>query len=69
MPNTFARRNDGAGRGLIRPFIRARAKLDMFFMKRFRVNSLSTWFLLALRQQHHQRYGPVGNYYEFGVGK
>ncbi|HJU12527.1 MAG TPA: TylF/MycF/NovP-related O-methyltransferase [Candidatus Binataceae bacterium] len=38
-------------------------------MKRFRTNSLSTWFLRALRHQHHQRFGPAGNYYEFGVGK
>jgi hypothetical protein len=67
--NTLARHNAGAGRAMIRPFIRQRAKLDMFFMKRFRADSLSTWFLRALRHQHHHRYGPEGNYYEFGVGK
>jgi len=67
--NSFARRDNRAGRALIRPFIHQRAKLDMFFMKQFRANSLSTWFLRALRHQHHQRYGPEGNYYEFGVGK
>src|SRR5216683_5338059 len=70
MPhNRFAHRYQGINRALIRPLIRQRAKLDAFFMKRFRTNSLSTWFLRALRHQHHQRYGPEGNYYEFGVGK
>jgi hypothetical protein len=70
MPhNTFARRNDRESLALLRRFIRQRARLDMFFMKRFRADSLSTWFLRALRHQHHQRYGPEGNYYEFGVGK
>ncbi len=67
--NTFARRNGRTGNMVLRPFVRQRAKLDMFFMKQFRANSLSTWFLRALRQQHQQRRGPEGNYYEFGVGK
>jgi hypothetical protein len=67
--NKFAQRNCTMSRGLIRPLVRQRAKLDAFFMKRFRTNSLSTWFLRALRHQHHQRFGPEGNYYEFGVGK
>ena len=67
--NNFAQRNCAMSRGLIRPLVRRRAKLDAFFMKRFRTNSLSTWFLRALRHQHHQRFGPEGNYYEFGVGK
>ncbi len=70
MPhNRFAHRYRGINRALIRPLIRQRAKLDAFFMKRFRTNSLSTWFLRALRHQHHQRFGPEGNYYEFGIGK
>jgi len=70
MPhNRFAYRYRGINRALIRPLIRQRAKLDAFFMKRFRTNSLSTWFLRALRHQHHQRFGPEGNYYEFGIGK
>jgi hypothetical protein len=67
--NQFGRRNTGISRELIRPFVQQRAKLDAFFMKRFRTNSLSTWFLRALRHQHHQRFGPEGSYYEFGVGK
>ena len=67
--NKFGGRKPGASRRLIRPLVHQRAKLDAFFMKRFRTNSLSTWFLRALRHQHHQRFGPEGNYYEFGVGK
>ena len=67
--NTFGRRNGGVGNVLVRPLVRQRAKLDMFFMKQFRANSLSTWFLRAMHQQHQQRGGPEGNYYEFGVGK
>jgi hypothetical protein len=67
--NMFAQRDRGISHALIRPLVRRRAQLDAFFMKRFRANSLSTWFLRALRHQHHQRFGPEGNYYEFGVGK
>jgi Macrocin-O-methyltransferase (TylF) len=66
---TSDQRNCRISRGLMRPLVRRRAKLDAFFMKRFRSNSLSTWFLRALRHQYHQRFGPKGNYYEFGVGK
>jgi hypothetical protein len=70
MPqDRFAQRDRGISRRLIRPLVCQRAKLDAFFMKRFRTNSRSTWFLRALRHQHHQRFGPEGNYYEFGVGK
>jgi hypothetical protein len=69
LHNRFAQRKHAAGRVLIRPFLRRRAKLDMFFMKRFRADSLATWFLRALRHQHHQRFGPEGNYYEFGLGR
>src|SRR6516164_11167828 len=68
--------NDQSARGnsdimydLMRPLVRQRARLDAFFMKRFRGNALSTWFLRALHHQHRQRFGPAGNYYEFGVGK
>lgn len=57
----------------LRPLIRRHAALDAFFRKQFRANSLATWFLRALRQQHHQaRAGwgaPNGNYYEFGIGR
>jgi Macrocin-O-methyltransferase (TylF) len=57
-------------RGWLHPIVRQRAKLDIFFMKQFRANSLATWFLRALRSQHHRRrLGPHGTYYEFGVGR
>ena len=36
------------------------AKLEEFFRKRFRPDSLATWFLRALRAQHHQLMGPKG---------
>jgi hypothetical protein len=55
--------------GLMGAIVRRRAKLDAFFRKQFRANSLTTWFLRALHSQHRRRIGPFGNYYEFGVGK
>lgn len=59
-------------RGWLHPVARERAKLAVFFMKQFRANSLATWFLRALRSQHHRHnlgLGPNGTYYEFGVGR
>jgi Macrocin-O-methyltransferase (TylF) len=57
----------------LRPVVRSRAQLEAFFRKRFRPDSLATWFLRALRAQDHQaRAGwgaPNANYYEFGVGR
>jgi len=53
----------------MRVIARQRAKLDAFFRKRFRPDSLATWYFRALRSQHRRRFGPCGNYYEFGVGR
>ena len=60
-------------RKLLGPLDRLLAALDAFFRKRFRADSLATWFLRALRIQHRLSLGgwgaPNGNYYEFGVGR
>jgi macrocin-O-methyltransferase TylF-like protien len=61
---------NGVSGGPLRFAMRQRAKLDIFFLKQFRSNSLATWFVRALRAQHHRsRLGPNGTYYEFGVGR